>query len=239
MPSRRSVPAVNALIAGLPRRDRESFVGECESVELSFGDVLCTPGERMRRVYFPTQGFISLLTPGNDCASLEVGLVGAEGMLGITLILGVDVAPLSAFVQGTGAALRMDADRFRREVRRSPPLQRELNRYLYICMAQIAQSAACTYFHLLHERLARWLLMTHDRAGADEFRLTHELLARMLAVRRVGVTKAAGRLQRAGLIRYSRGRITVLSRTGLEAASCGCYRAGREVYERLLLPARA
>jgi CRP-like cAMP-binding protein len=238
VPARRSAPAANALIAALPRRDREDFVAGCESVGLAFGEVLCTPGERVRRVYFPTHGFIALLTPGNECASLEVGLVGAEGMLGITLILGVDAAPLSAFVQGAGGALRMDADRFRRELRRSQPLQRALNRYLYVCMAQIAQSAACTYFHLLDERLARWLLMAHDRSGADEFRLTHELLARMLGVRRVGVTKAAGRLQRAGLIRYSRGHITVLSRAGLEAASCGCYRGGCAVYERLLKPAQ-
>jgi CRP-like cAMP-binding protein len=227
VPSTRSVPARNDLIEALPRKDRAHLLAGCERVPLAFSEVIAEPGERIRYVYFPTEGFVSLLTSSASCTSLEVGLVGTEGMVGITLMLGVDTSPVRALVQGPGSALRMDAAPFLREISGSHALQRALNRYLYVSIEQLAQTAACTHFHLLEERLARWLLMTHDRAHADEFHLTHELLALMLGVRRVGVTKAASGLQRRKLIRYRRGNITILARSGLEGAACGCYRSAQ------------
>ena len=206
----------------------------CEPVELAFADVLCTPGESIRHVYFPTRSCISLVMPVDDSASLEVGLIGSEGMLGIPLALGVDRSPVSAVVQGAGSALRMEADYFCRELERSQALQGGVNRYVFVCLNQLAQRAACTRFHVVEARLARRLLMTQDRAHTDTFSITHEFLASMLGVRRVGITRAATSLQERRLIRYSRGKVTVVDRRGLRAASCDCYRADRESYDRIL-----
>jgi CRP-like cAMP-binding protein len=227
-------PAANRLLSALPRKDNERVLATCERVELTFAEVLSEPGDRIRHVYFPSEAFVSLAAPADGRGRLEVGLIGNEGMLGIPLILGIDISPLHALVRGSGTALRMDAASFGREFDRSPLLQRGLNRYLYALMAQFAQTVACTRFHTLDARLARWLLMTHDRAHSDEFHLTHEFLAEMLGVRRVGVTKAAGALQRKKLISYKRGHITIVDRGGLEALSCGCYRAMQATYARMV-----
>lgn len=229
-----AVPAANRLLNALPRIDREHLLTHCEPVNLRFAEVLYLAGAKIPHVYFPIGSFISLVTPVDGDAGLEVGLIGNEGILGITLILGVDIAPFQALVQGAGSALRISVPLFLLELERSVSLQRELKRYLYVSMSQLAQTAACNRFHLVESRLARWLLMTHDRAHADTFHVTHIFLAYILGVRRVGITKAALSLQEQGLISYRRGDITILNRGGLEAAACGCYRTGRETYERIL-----
>ena len=226
----------NHLIERLPRKERLRLIALCEPVQLVMGDVLCEPGQLIGEVYFPLDGFISLVVPIDGKPALEVGMVGREGMLGAHLVLGVTRVPLLALVQGSGAAHRIDAARFRSELSASPALQGQLNRYVYVLMAQLASSAACLRFHQIGPRLARWLLMSQDRAHADHFHITHEFLSYMLGVRRVGITAAAGALQSEGLIEYHRGAIKVLNRSGLEAAACGCYASDCLAYRELLEP---
>jgi CRP-like cAMP-binding protein len=221
------------LLEALPSSDRRRVLAASDNVELVFADVLCNPGATLRHVYFPLSGFISLIMPIDD-TSLEVGLIGREGMFGTPLALGVNVSPVRAVVQGAGSALRLGAAPFRRQLERSPALRCEIDRYVYVRVSQLAQTAGCTRFHVIEARLARWLLMTQDRARADSFPVTQEFLAVMLGVRRVGVTKAAGSLQERNLIRYRRGKLTVLDRRGLKAASCGCYGEDLRSYERIL-----
>jgi CRP-like cAMP-binding protein len=234
LPSIARVPGSNRLLDALPSPDRRRLVANCEKVDLVLADVLYSPRERLTHAYFPLRGFISLIQAIDVADSIEVGLVGNEGMFGAPLALGVDVSTVRAVVQGAGSALRIDAALFGRELGSSPALQREVNRYVFVSMSQLAQTAACTRFHVVEARLARWLLMTQDRAHADAFHITHEFLAFMLGVRRVGVTKAASALQERHLIHYSRGDITVVDRRGLKAASCGCYNVDRDTYARIL-----
>ena len=233
MAATRNASPVNRLLDALPTIDRRRMLAEFDNVELVFADVLYNLGETLDHVYFPLGCFISLIMPIDD-TSLEVGLVGSEGMFGIPLALGVNVSPVRAVVQGAGSALCMSAASFRRELARNRALQREIGRYAFVRASQLAQMAGCTRFHVIEARLARWLLMTQDRAHANSFHITQEFLAAMLGVRRVGVTKAASSLQKRNLIRYNRGRMTVLDRRGLEAASCGCYDEDCRSYERIL-----
>jgi CRP-like cAMP-binding protein len=226
--------AQNHLIEQLPRKDRLRLLALCEPVELILAEVLCERGTPARHVYFPTDGFVSLVTMIDGSAGLEVGMVGREGMVGAHLALGVATSPLRALVQGAGASWRIRTPAFRTELARSAALQRSMNRYLYVLMSQLAASAACLRFHLIGPRLARWLLMSQDRAHADTFHVTQEFLAYMLGVRRVGVTAAASAMQRSRLIVYRRGEMTVLDRGGLEAAACACYAADRHAYTDLL-----
>ena len=220
---------VNSLLAALPREDCQRLLAELEPVTLSAGEVLYEPGERIRHVYFPKDAHVSLLVLVADRRALEVGLVGREGMVGISLALGVDVSSVRALVQGTGTAMRMNAARFRKELRKSQPFRSELHRFTHAKLAQARQNAACNRFHVVEARLARWLLMTRDRMRSDHFHLTHEFLADTLGIRRVGVTNAAGALQRRKLISYRRGDIRILDSKGLKAAACGCYEIVRNL----------
>lgn len=223
MPDSSAAAAVNSLLAALPRAERARLTPDLELVRLASGDVLHQPGEPIRHVYFPDDCLVSLLAVVGSRAMLEVGLVGSEGMVGIPLALGVGIAPIRALVQESGTAMRMKSERFRREFGRNPALHRNLLRYAHALMVQATQTAVCTRFHLLEARLARLLLMTRDRMQSNGFYLTHVFLAQMLGVRRVGVTQAAGALQRRELITYSRGRISIRDGDGLESAACQCY----------------
>jgi CRP-like cAMP-binding protein len=232
--SAKHVPAENRLLAALSRKDRQHLLSGCEQVELILGNILSEPGEVVRHVYFPADSFISLLTPIDGHGSMEVALVGSEGMFGIPLALGMDTSLMYAMVQGSGPAWRMSAEQFRAELKYSAVLQQCINRYIYVLMSQLAQTAACNRFHVIEQRLARWLLMTRDRAHSAEFHITHEFLAKMLGVRRVGVTKAASSLQKKKLIGYSRGYVMIIDTAGLEASSCECYQTDKETYDRIM-----
>ena len=221
---RKRAPAPeNAILAGLSPRESTRLQSRLKPVSLSFGQVLYEPGNAIRHVYFPTNCLISLLTSVDKRRSLEVGMVGNEGMAGMPFILGMGVSGVRAIVQGGGGALRMAADAFLVEFERNRALQKALYRYMYALMAQISQTAACNRFHEAEPRLARWLLMTRDRVMSDDFPLTHEFLAHMLGMRREGVTEAASALKRRKLIDYRRGEIQILDLKGLKAASCTCY----------------
>lgn len=234
---KRRRPVMNRLLAILPSREAQAVLAQCEKVELEYEEVLYEPEARIRHVYFPTGSFVVLILATNGGANLEVGLIGDEGMLGAPLILGVNASPFRALVRGPGPAWRIKASSFARELGQRPVLRRVLHRYLQVQVTQLAQVAACTRFHVVEQRLARLLLMTQDRVHADNFHVTHEALAYMLGVRRVGVTTAAHALQARHLIRYHRGDISILDRSGMKAASCSCYQTDRDTYDRLFEPA--
>jgi CRP-like cAMP-binding protein len=226
--------AENQLIELLPSVARRRLVGIAERVQLVQSAVLGAAGEPTPYVYFPINGFISLVTSIDGKPVLEVGMVGREGMCGAHVALRVPTQPLHALVQGEGTAWRMPINAFRKELDRCAALQLILDRYLYVLMNQLASAAACTRFHQIDARLSRWLLMMQDRAHADTFGVTQEFLSFMLGVRRVGVSAAAAALQSKGLIEYSRGRLAVLDRRRLEAVSCSCYADDRRTYARFM-----
>lgn len=234
MSANTSASVGNRLINTLPLPDRQRLLAACRPVELEFSEVVAKAGAVTQHVLFPTGSFISLVAQVDGRANLEVGLVGNEGMLGAPLVLGMNLSPLQAVVQGPGPALSMATASFQNELALSPALRRMVRRYLYVMIRQLAQTAACTHFHVVEERLARWLLMTHDRANSDAFHVTHEFLAYMLGVRRVGVTRAATSLQNRQLISYRRGDIRILDRNALEAASCSCYAEDKAIYDRVM-----
>src|SRR6202167_1452484 len=226
-------PAKNRVLASLSTKEYARLRSELEPVALEFGQVLYEPGETIKHVYFPIDFLVSLLTAVDKRRTLEVGMVGNEGMAGMPFILGMGVSGVRALVQGGGEALRMSAANFRIEFDRNPALKEALYRYMYALMTQISQTAACNRFHEAEPRLARWLLMTRDRVMSDGFPLTHEFLAHMLGMRREGVTEAASAFKRRKLITYQRGEIQILNLKGLKAASCSCYQLVQTAFTRV------
>lgn len=224
MPSSKSPPIGNRLLAALPRKDYQLLIRHLEEIPLVFEEVLYQSDALISDVYFPNSGIVSLLAGVNERSTLEVGFVGNEGMVGLGVFLGVNSSLNRAVVQGTGSAMKMKAAAFRKHCNNGAgALTQLLQRYSHSVLAQITQYAVCNQFHSVDARLARWLLMTNDRMGGDEFQLTQEFLSNMLGVRREGVSGAARDLQKRKLIRYSRGHLKVLDRAGLEATSCICY----------------
>ena len=234
MSSKAPDPASNHLLATLAAADRDRLRPHLEPVDLLPRQALATPDAPITSVVFPLSGALSLLAAADE-AVLEVALVGREGMIGLPVVLGTAVGlNMRVTVQVPGTALRLSADLLRAELERNAAFRALLLRYAQALFSQVMQSAICNRLHPVEERLARWLLMTRDRADDDELPLTQEFISLMLGVRRPGVTVAAGVLHKAGLIRCSYGRITVTARERLEASACGCYRIVREQYERLL-----
>jgi len=223
MPAVRPAVLANHLLAAMPRRAYQGLLPGLQAVELTYGQMLYEPDGRIDYVYFPINCLISLLTAVDRRRSLEVGMVGNEGMVGMPMVMGIGISAVRALVQGSGTAMRMTAARFRTEFKKDISLQQALFRYNHLLMAQISQTAACNRFHDADARLARWLLMSSDRLHSDEFLMTQEFLSHMLGIRRVGVTAAASELQRKHLIEYTRGHIRILNRKGLEAQACTCY----------------
>jgi len=230
---RRGETSTNQLLATLPREEYQRLLAGLVPVTLALGDILHEPGELIRQIYFPNEGLlVSLLTLVENHGALEIGLVGSEGMVGLPLAQGIGMSSVRTVVQGTGTALRMESAGFCEALETCPALQRALHRYTHALIAQITQTAACNRFHQVEARLARWLLMASDRLQSDLIRFTHEWLADLLGVRRVGITVAASALQQRKLIQYSRGNITILDREGLKASACECYQKIKDIFDR-------
>jgi CRP-like cAMP-binding protein len=225
---------MNRLLAALPDAEYQRLVPHLEYVPLPLKQVLYTMGESIEYVYFPHRAIVSLVSTPKEGSNVEVGLVGNEGMVGIPAALGDNIATTTAMVQREDSGMRMEASLLKTEFQQGGSLQNLLLWYTQALYAQTSLTAACNALHQLDEKLARWLLLVCDRVESNELQLTQEFISQMLGVRRAGVTEAANRLQTAGLIRYIRGRITILNRQGLEAASCSCYGIIKGEYDRLL-----
>jgi len=231
---KRGSPHQNHLLEALPANDYARLEPYLELVQLELGEVLYEPGARLRHVYFPTTSIISLLYFMEDGASAEIAIVGSEGVLGISLFMGGETTPSHAVVQSAGHAVRLKAQLLKDEFARFGPMMHLLLRYTQALITQMAQTAVCNRHHSVDQQLCRWLLLSLDRLQTNDLSMTQELIANMLGVRREGVTEAAGKLQKAGLIHYQRGKITVLDRPGLEARSCECYQVVKTEFDRLL-----
>ncbi len=224
----------NQILAALPQEEFEPLAAKLRLVPLVLGETLYLPEQKIEYVYFVNSGVVSLLAALENGATVEAGVIGCEGMAGISVILGADSTPTQALVQSAGQALRISSRDIRTEFRKGGKLRDLLLRYTHTLFTQVAQTAACNRLHSIEQRLARWLLLTQDRVGRDDFVLTQDFLSRMLGVRRAGVSVAASTLRQAGLIDYHRGTMTVLDRPGLENYSCECYRIVRDEYDRYI-----
>ncbi|MGI9034744.1 MAG: Crp/Fnr family transcriptional regulator [Pyrinomonadaceae bacterium] len=214
----------NRILAALPKKEYQRLLSDLERIDLIYAEHIYESGDRISHVYFPESGIISLLSSVEEDSLLEVGIVGSEGMVGLPVFAGFKTSNNRAVVQGKGFAMKMSAANFLKECEKGGALPTLLQRYTYSLLMQISQSAACNIYHSIEPRLARWLLMTRDRMRTDEFQITQEFLSNMLGVRREAVNKAAGNLQQQNSISYSRGRLSVFNRAGLEKAACQCYR---------------
>ena len=229
-----SDPQQNHLLASLPEEDWQRWRPHLEPVKMPLGQVLYEPGATLSHVYFPTTAIVSLLYVMEDGDSAEIAVAGNEGLVGISLFMGGESTPSRAVVQSAGQAFQMKAEVLKAEFSRSGPVLHLLLRYTQALITQMAQTAVCNRHHTLDQQLCRWLLLSLDRLQGDELVMTQELIANMLGVRREGVTEGALKLQKAGLIRYARGHITVLDRPGLEKLTCECYAVVKQEYDRLL-----
>ncbi len=227
-------PRQNLLLASLPDAEWERWRPQLELVDLPLGKVLHESGERMKFVYFPTSGIVSLLYVLNNGASAEIAVVGNEGLVGVSVFMGGGSTPSRAVVQSAGMGYRLSAEALQAEFERSPPVMHLFLRYTQALITQMSQTAVCNRHHTLDQQLCRWLLLSLDRLPGNELVMTQELISNMLGVRREGVTEAALKLQTAGLIRYVRGRILVLDRPKLELRTCECYEVVKREYDRLL-----
>jgi CRP-like cAMP-binding protein len=226
--TRQDVPTTNRILAALPRKEFQSLLPKLTLVTLAFGEILYERGDTIRHVYFPNNSVISLLSTVAERAPLEVGMVGNEGMTGLSVFMGIDKASTRGLVKAEGSAFRMKSATLRNISNHATSLHTILHRYTYSLLTQISQSSACNRFHTADARLARWLLMTSDRRSSNEVRLTQDFLSKLAGLRREAVSKAACRLQKENLINYSRGLIAILNRPGLEQVSCSCYAIIRE-----------
>lgn len=230
-------PRQNKLLAALPDLEWARWAPMLEPVDLPLGKVLYESGRPLHHAYFPITGIVSLLYVMENGSSAEIAVVGKEGLVGVSLFMGGDTTPSRGVVQSAGQGYRLRADLLMSEFERSPPVMHLLLRYTQALITQTAQTAVCNRHHSLEQQLCRWLLLSLDRLAGNELKMTQELIANMLGVRREGVTEAAGHLQHDGLIRYQRGHITILDRPGLERRTCECYAVVKAEYDRLL-PAR-
>src|ERR1700719_2484080 len=230
MPGAKQVAVPNSLLGTLPRKEYQKLIPILEPVNLTFGEILYESQTQIRHVCFPNDCFVSMLTTVDTGRAAEVGLIGSEGMIGVPMALGVAVSPFRAVVQGGGTAMRLKTVDFRRNFSNSHALKREVFLFTHLLMIQIAQTAACNRFHVVTQRMARWILMTRDRVNSSEFRITQDFLALMLGVHRPGISLAMSSLRERKLIGYRHSTVTILDHEGLIAAACVCYKTVKDTY---------